>query len=433
MTTDGSSHIERRGGEALSLDEAQQLVELRTRQADLELENRELKRELKRLRDQQQKRVAPPESPFAHIDGRKQTEVSSEMGLLRCLLDSVGDLIYIKDRDSVYRACNKASEEFLGLSEAEQIGKTDFDFFERVLAEEILAVDQQILGSGQEQCTEEWVPLVDGRRILLETKKAPFYAPDGEAAGIVGISRDITARKQAEDDLTKANRELDAFARTLAHDLRSQLTPIIGYAEILRGQYLDQLDERAIEYLDEIMSSGEEMLLLMKDLLTLATSGQVKRPVAPLDLAQIVEMVVNTHAEQLDSAGVRVKFGILPSLRIPRSLLVQVFDNYILNALHYGSKKGDVIEVGGERSGGRVSLYVRDRGQGIPPEERDRVFEVFYRATSAEEKLGTGIGLATVHKIAGLFGGRAWVDETPGGGSTFWFEVSDPLPNDTDD
>ncbi len=414
--------------EALSLDEAHQLLqELCSRQTDLDLQNQELKLELEALRSQNKKGSPPKQARFFHHAGQEQTEnnLSPDRGLLRSIIDSVGDLIYVKDRNGVYRECNKASERFVGLRETESIGKTDFDFFDHDLAKAIQEADRQILISGREHCTEEWVPSPSGGRVLLETKRAPFYGPDGEEAGIVGISRDITAHKQAENALKKANRELDAFARTVAHDLRTPLTPILGHAEFLRAKYQGQLDERALESLDEIISSGEEMLQLMKDLLALAVAGHVDRPAVPLDATEVAQAVVRRLATQLSLAGVSVNVGDLPTVRVPKTLLVQVFDNLILNALKYGSKTGDVIEVWGDRSEERVSLYVRDQGPGIPASEREHIFEVFFRGTTEQDKPGTGIGLATVQKIAGLFDGRARVDETPGGGSTFCIDLVD--------
>jgi len=153
------------------------------------------------------------------IDQRKQfeAEIIRDKALLRCIIDSVGDLIYIKDMNGVYQACNKASEAFIGLPECEQIGKTDFDFFDRDIAEVIQEFDQQILASGKESRTEEWVTYLDGSKGLLDSIKAPYYGPDGEQLGLVGISRDITERKQMENAL---------------HDSEEQFRTLCGAAPI---------------------------------------------------------------------------------------------------------------------------------------------------------------------------------------------------------
>jgi PAS domain S-box-containing protein len=138
---------------------------------------------------------------------RVEDEIRKDKALLRCIIDSVGDLIFIKDVNGVYQACNKAAEEFIGLLESEQIGKTDFDFFDRDVAEVIQKSDQQILASGKESRFEEWLTYKDGRKGLLDTVKAPYYGPDGKQLGLVGIARDITDRKHAEE-LIRQEREL---------------------------------------------------------------------------------------------------------------------------------------------------------------------------------------------------------------------------------
>ena len=140
------------------------------------------------------------------ITQRKLAEehLQQQTALLRRILDSIPDLIFFKDVDSVYLGCNPAFEEFAGRKEADQIGKTDFDFFDPDSARAYREMDQQIMATGQARQTEECVTYPDGRRVLLDTLKTPFYGPDGEILGMVGISRDITARKQSEIDLLQA-------------------------------------------------------------------------------------------------------------------------------------------------------------------------------------------------------------------------------------
>jgi signal transduction histidine kinase len=135
--------------------------------------------------------------------------------------------------------------------------------------------------------------------------------------------------------------------------------------------------------------------------------------------------VVYSLSEQISRVGGDVEVGDLPVVQVSKTHLVQVFDNLIGNAIRYGCKPGDVIEVGGERRGEKVYLYVRDHGPGIPIDERDRIFEVFFRGTISKSQKGSGVGLATVQKIAKIYEGRTWVEETSGGGSTFWVEMVD--------
>jgi signal transduction histidine kinase len=218
---------------------------------------------------------------------------------------------------------------------------------------------------------------------------------------------------------------LEAFVYTVSHDLRTPLTPIIGYADFLSETYRDQLDDQAISCLVEISTAGNKMHKLMEDLLELAKVGQLGMPQEPVDAGAVVEEVLEALAQQIVQAEVQVTVTTLPLIRVPRTLLYQIFSNLISNAIHYAGKQGSPIEVGGECHANSLSLYVRDHGPGIPSTERERIFEAFYRGSSARDSAGSGVGLATVQKIARLYGGKARVEETPGGGATFLLEMQE--------
>lgn len=229
-------------------------------------------------------------------------------------------------------------------------------------------------------------------------------------------------RRQDEERLRQVNRELDAFVHTVSHDLRSPLTPILGFADFLRQEYSHCLTEQGKLAVDEIEQQGERMLALLEDLLQLARAGHLERPANPVDVEAVVQGVLGSLGEPLAQTGSEVHCGPLPATRIPETLLAQLFDNLVGNALRYAG--GGLIEIGGERRGEKVIFFVRDHGSGIPRGEREKIFEAFCRGSSARALPGTGIGLATVRRIAVHFGGRAWVEETPGGGSTFRIELT---------
>ena len=115
----------------------------------------------------------------------------------------------------------------------------------------------------------------------------------------------------------------------------------------------------------------------------------------------------------------------LPPIQLRVSLLIQLFDNLIGNAVRFAGPNGGQFDVGGTRTGQKVSYFVRDHGKGIPPDEQEKIFKVFYRGSSGKQKTGSGVGLATVRKICRAYGGDASVDETPGGGATFRVELVD--------
>ena len=138
-----------------------------------------------------------------------------ERALLRCIVDAVPDLIFYKDRDCAYLGCNKAFEAYSGLTEQQQTGKTDFDFFDRETAEFFRQNDLKTLRSGQSERNEEWVSYPNGEQVLLDTVKTPFYTPDGELLGLVGISRDITERKRFEEKLAESEERIRSLGNNL--------------------------------------------------------------------------------------------------------------------------------------------------------------------------------------------------------------------------
>ena len=142
----------------------------------------------------------------SEIAARRLAELalSREQTLLRGVIDSIPDLIFIKDKDSVYLGCNRAFEAYVGQPAAKIIGGTDLDFLPRETAESYRDLDRQMLTGGEPRRNEEWIDYPGGRRALLDTLKTPFRAPDGVVIGIIGISRDITVRHQGETPCGRA-------------------------------------------------------------------------------------------------------------------------------------------------------------------------------------------------------------------------------------
>ncbi len=237
----------------------------------------------------------------------------------------------------------------------------------------------------------------------------------------------VVSLRKAEEELRGANWELEEFVNTVSHDLRTPLTPIIGFAQFLRDEYEHQLDEQALECLAEIEAQGYRMIAHMEDLLTLAKVGYLERPDEPVDTAAVVRQVIVELREKIAESGVEMILHSLPRVSVPELLLSQVFNNLISNAIHYSERQGGSIEVGGESKGNKVMFYVLDHGQGVPEKEREGIFHVFCRGSTSKKVSGTGLGLAIVQKVAKTYGGRAWVDETPGGGCTFWVEFEDAV------
>jgi PAS domain S-box-containing protein len=258
----------------------------------------------------------------------------------------------------------------------------------------------------------------------------PIFSTLKGYLGIRASIRDIHELKKTLEKLEEANRELDAFVYTVSHDLRTPLTPIIGYAQVLRTLYEKGLDEKAKKYLLVIEQQGEKMLHLLEDLLLLARAGSLERPSTPVNAEAVVREIASSLNGHFIDQQSNIEIKKLPTVHLPKTLLAQVFENLIKNALTYAGETKEPIEIGGERTEGKACYYIRDHGRGVSDSEKTKIFEVFYRGTAKEQTEGSGIGLATVRKIARQYGGTAWVEDTPGGGATFWFSVEDFTSSD---
>ena len=346
----------------------------------------------------------------------------------RLLTDNAKDMIYrMSLPDGQYEYVSPASTELFGYSPSEFNSSPQLmakcihpdwkNYFEeqrtRLIAGDMaLTYEYQIVHKSGE------VRWIHQRNVLVKDN-------DGKPIAIEAIASDLTERKNAEVRLRESNEELDAFVHTVAHDLRNPLTPIMGYAEILRENYKEQLDEQGLSCLAEIEKAGTGMLDLMEGLLSLAKSGTIKRPIKFVPTDKVVARVIKNLEPNIAATGAILRINPLPPIHVPKTFLAQIFDNLIGNALRYAGNSGGLIEVGGEQAGKLIRFFVRDHGLGISEQERKHIFEIFYRGTNKGKVKGSGIGLAIVYKIARNYGGRAWVEETHGGGCTFWVEMED--------
>ncbi len=186
-----------------------------------------------------------------------EEEIKHNAGLISSQLDSIPDIIFYKDVNGVYLGCNPPFAEFVGWSRDEIIGKTDYDLFTKEIADFFRKHDKLMLDLQKPRQNEEWITYPDGREILIDTLKTPYWGPDGTLIGLLGISRDITERKKAETEiklknehLEKINAEKDKFFSIIAHDLRSPFTGFLGLTKImaegLQSMTLEEIQEIAV-------------------------------------------------------------------------------------------------------------------------------------------------------------------------------------------
>jgi signal transduction histidine kinase len=224
--------------------------------------------------------------------------------------------------------------------------------------------------------------------------------------------------------LEAANKELEAFAYSVSHDLRAPLRHIDGFLELLEERITGTLDDRSRHYMATISDSAKRMGQLINDLLSFSRMGRHEMSKKPVDLAGLVQEIIEELAPETQDRAVNWRMADLPTVSGDRAMLRQVLVNLLANALKFtrGREQAD-IEIGCEPSDKETIVFVRDNGVGFDPRYGDKLFGVFQRLHRADEFEGTGIGLANVRRIINRHGGRTWAEGEVNRGATFYFAL----------
>jgi PAS domain S-box-containing protein len=371
-----------------------------------------------------------------HIEQMRRSEAQllDATRFIDAVLENIPAMVFVKDADQLaFVRMNRAGEELLGIPRDKLIGKTDFDFFPAQEAEFFVEKDRAALRGHQlVDIPEEPIQTTTGER-WLHTKKVPIYDAAGTARWLVGISHDITdlkhsvsALRAAKDAAEAANRELEAFSYSVAHDLRTPLRSIDGFSQALLEDFGDVLDKTAKNYLDRVRAAAQHMAALIDALLVLSrvTRSELRR--APMELDTLFRTSMST-LQRLDPDR-KVDLIVTGDLRAVGDVqqLAIVFDNLCGNAWKFTAKQPVArIELGSRMDGGERVFFVRDNGVGFDMKFASKLFGVFQRLHSNADFPGTGIGLATVQRIIQRHGGRVWAEGDVGSGATFSFALGD--------
>ncbi len=231
------------------------------------------------------------------------------------------------------------------------------------------------------------------------------------------------ALRQRTHELEERNRELDAFAHTVAHDLKNPLTSLVGFSMLLEKNYAQMVDEKLSEYLEIIAQNGRKMSNIIEELLLLASIRKEDVQAEPLPMSSIVaeaqarlnDVIKEYEAEIVQPESWPLAMGYGPWIE-------EVWANYISNAIKYGGAPPRVELGATERSDGQICFWVRDNGRGLSPEEQARLFTMFTRIDQIRAR-GHGLGLSIVRRIVEKLGGEVEVESEPGQGSTFKFTL----------
>ena len=356
-------------------------------------------------------------------------------------INATDDMAYVKDADLRYVIVNPANAAFFGRGADEIVGLTDAELQSPIGAANCVASDARALESGRVVISEEEV---SGR--VYETRKFAVELDDGKT-GVGGYVRDVTESRHGEDEirllaaglelrveqrtaqLEATNRELESFAYSISHDLRSPLRALDGFSEILLQDYGEKLDDAGRNHLRRIKGAANHMAGLMDGLLQLSRLNREELAFREVDLGA---MAVSTIAELREQDPRRdVVVDIEPDLvaQADPKLMRSVLANLLGNAWKFTSRHDHAhIEVGAAETDRGRAFFVKDDGAGFDMRYAENLFGAFQRLHTPDQFEGTGIGLATVQRIVHRHGGAVWAEGEVEKGATFWFtlEATDP-------
>jgi PAS domain S-box-containing protein len=240
----------------------------------------------------------------------------------------------------------------------------------------------------------------------------------------LGSSTEIHEQKLVEEELRRANSDLEQFAFSASHDLHEPLRSMSLFSELLSQRYAGTLDEDGQKFIRYIRAGATRMETLLRDLLEYTQVAKLDSVVEAADANQALEAALSDLTNLIAEAGAEIHAEPLPSLFVHQTHLQQLFQNIIGNAIKYRSpERTPTVRVSAERHKRQWQFTISDNGIGIDPEYKEEIFGLFKRLHTSDEYSGTGIGLAICYRIVDRYHGRIWVESEPGQGSTFRFTL----------
>ncbi|WP_455204841.1 sensor histidine kinase [Kaarinaea lacus] len=381
---------------------------------------------------------------FAMIrDITEQKRQREELNQFKSTLDDTLDCVFMFRADTLkFFYVNRGAVEQVGYSSEELLSKTPVDIKPLFNEQQFRELLEPLLQHQRKSLTFETVhEHKDGSQIPVEIF-LQYIDPQGETPRFVAVVRDLTERKQAEQELRKhrdhleelvqqrtaeleaAVKELEAFSYSVSHDLRSPLRAIDGFSQALMEDYEGKLDDSGKWYLSRIRSGAQRLASLIDDLLQLARVSRSQIVFEDIELSEMAKKILNEFAN-LETQR-QVEIAVAPKLRAQGDpgLIHIVLQNLLGNAWKYTGKEDEAhIEFGRLDSAAENTFFIRDNGVGFDMQYADKLFGAFQRLHRVDEFEGTGIGLATVDRIISRHGGRVWAEAQPDKGATFYFTL----------
>ena len=380
------------------------------------------------------------------ISLRKKAEeqLSKSEAQLRTLLNTMPDLVWLKDSDGIYLACNKSFEKYMNKTEEEIVGKTDFELIESERAKIFHKMDVEAMTKGEAIFSDEWT-VVDneGTRAFVETVKTPVHDANGKFMGVLGIGHDMTHRKMAEaeiksknQELTRINAEKNKFFSIIAHDLRNPLTSFMGLTQIMNEQIHDIAIDDLEEMIRSMKKSARNLFRLLENLLSWANMQQGLIPFKPdnISLSSLVSTVIKESARQPAKAkGIHIHDDIPPGINVfaDKNMVQTVVRNLLSNAIKF-THKGGVISLDADvERHDFIEVVIRDSGVGMSKKMVQNLFvlNTNNNRPGTEGEPSTGLGLLLCEEFIKKHKGEIWVESEENKGSVFHFTLPKDEPS----
>ena len=367
------------------------------------------------------------------IKEREETQIQLEQqsSFLRSFLDASPDLVFYRNEDKEFSGCNRAMELLTGKSEKQLVHLKPADVYSPEAAAKVIETDEKVFRHNVSLTYEQWLDYPDGRKACFEIRKVPYYDRVGKRHGLMRFGRDITERKRYQDALERASRDKTTFISTISHELRTPLNGIVGLSRILLDTELTAEQEK---YLKTIHVSAVTLGNIFNDIIDMdkMERRKVQLDNQPVDFTSFLADLENLSALQAQQKGLR--FNLEPTLPLPHQVITdgtrlrQILWNLISNAVKF-TQQGQVTVRVRYDEGDMLHFEVEDSGIGIPQDELDKIFAMYYQVKDShggKPATGTGIGLAVSRRLAKNMGGDITVTSEQGKGSTFTLTIHAP-------
>jgi len=366
---------------------------------------------------------------------REVVERSQQASLLNLTHDS----IFVRDMDFTIRYWNRGAQELYGWTAEQAVGKHSQQLLETVFPTPLDEIVAELRRTGRWE-GELQRTTADGTKVAVASRWSLRRDEQDQPVAILETSNNISERKRREheiralneslekrgNELAAINKELEAFAYSVSHDLRAPLRHMVGFTELLQKNAASVLNEKSHRYVGIILESAKRMGDLIDDLLAFSRIGRAETHKKSVSLENLVQEALNEVRHETQGRDIEWTVGALPACYGDGSMLRLVLINLISNAAKFTRTRPKAqIEIGcTDQKPDHLVVFVRDNGVGFDMKYSDKLFGVFQRLHPHETFEGTGIGLATVQRIIHRHGGRVWAEGQVDTGATFYFSLS---------